>query len=200
MLKNNTIKWHLGKNWHKLHPNIQKRFNQLPTEDNPIIYKGIMDIVTRSKAGWLFAFLTKIIGNPLAPFNGKDVPMIVSLTTKKNTKGVFWKRTYYFKNKKPFAVTSVKKEENGKMMECVGAGFGMFLDIYAENSELHFKSNQYFIKIHNYYLKFPSLLCPGTTHVIHADLGNGEFRFTISIDHKFLGNTFYQTGVCHEHI
>jgi len=194
----NHIKWHLGKNWQQLHPTVQRRFNRLPTEKTPIIYEGVMEVVECSKAGWLFAVLTKIIGNPLSPHQGKNIKMIVVLTTRPNTTGVFWQRTYHFPDKKPFSVTSVKKDDKGQMMEMVGGGFGMFLDVFAQDGELHFKSTRYFWKFFNWYMPLPHWLSPGQTHVIHQDLGAGEFRFTITMIHSFLKRTFYQTGVFHE--
>ncbi len=196
--QHNTIKWHLGKNWHQLHPQVQRRFNRLPTVENPIIYQGVMDTVTCSRAGWLFAFLTKVIGNPLSPHQGKNIPMTVKLTTHKNKPGVYWQRTYFFPDKQPFCVTSVKKDDHGRMMEMVGGGFGMFLDVTAENGELHFRSSRYFWKFLGWYMPLPHWLSPGKTHVIHQDLGGGQFRFTITMDHKILKQTFYQTGVFHE--
>jgi len=196
--KRNHIKWHLGKSWQQLHPAVQRRFNRLPTEQDPIIYEGIMEVVTCSKAGRLFAFLTKVIGNPLSPYQGTNVNMEVALTTRQHKAGVYWCRTYYFPDKKPFSVTSVKKDEAGRMMEMVGGGFGMFLDVFAENGELHFKSTRYFWKFIRWYLPLPHWLSPGKTHVIHQDLGQGNFRFTITMDHWLLKRTFYQTGVFHE--
>ncbi len=198
MQKFNHIKWHLGKDWQQLHPAVQRRFNRLPTSEKPIVYQGIMETVECSKAGWLFALLTKIIGNPLSPHQGKQIKMDVILTTRPDKPGVYWQRTYHFPNKKPFSVTSVKKDDNGQMMEMVGGGFGMMLDVFAENGELHFKSTRYFWKFIQWYLPLPHWLSPGKTHVIHQDLGQGEFRFTITMDHTLLQRTFYQTGVFHE--
>lgn len=200
--KHNTIRWALGKNWHRLHPNVQRRFNRLPTEGEPIVYTGTMDAIKRSKAGWLFATLTKVIGNPLSPHQGRDVPMTVELTTQQGKKGVYWKRTYHFKDRKPFSVTSVKKDDKGRMMECVGGGFGMFLDVFAENGELHFLSSRYFWQLGSWYVPLPHWLSPGQTHVIHEDLahshGQGVFRFSITMKHAILGTTFFQTGVFSE--
>ena len=202
MAHNNTIKWALGKNWHQLHPNVQRRFNRLPSQNQPIIYQGLMQHVERSRAGWLFATLTKIIGNPLSPHQGVNVPMTVQLTTQPGKKGVYWKRTYHFPDRKPFSVTSIKKDDNGRMMECVGGGFGMFLDVYAQNGELHFKSTRYFWQFLNFFVPLPHWLSPGQTHVIHQDLadshGQGKFRFSITMKHPVLGITFYQTGIFEE--
>lgn len=44
-------------------------------------------------------------------------------------------------------------------------------------------------------IPLPHWLSPGETHVSHTDLGGGFFRFTISMDHRQLGRTFYQTGI-----
>lgn len=200
--KHNTIRWALGKNWHALHPNVQRRFNRLPSESHPITYTGVMEKIERSRAGWLFATLTKVIGNPLSPHQGTDIPMVVELTTREGHQGVYWKRTYHFPGRQPFSVTSVKKDEQGRMMECVGGGFGMFLDVYAENGELHFKSSRYFWKVGRRYVPLPHWLSPGQTHVIHQDLakthGQGAFRFTISMVHPWLKTTFFQTGIFYE--
>jgi hypothetical protein len=154
-----------------------------------------MQTVWRSKAGYLFAYFTALIGNPLTPHQGKNIPMTVTLTPHKNENGVNWCRSYYFKNRKPINISSVKKISNGKMMECVGAGFGMLLDVTAKNGELHFTSSRYFCKIFGCYVPLPHLLSPGQTHVVHEDLGNHKFRFTITMKHKLLGSTFYQTGI-----
>ncbi len=170
----------------------------MPTLAKPIIYQGVMQTVWRSKAGWLFALLTSLIGNPLTSHQGENIPMTVKLTSQKNNAGIKWQRTYGFKKIKQCIVSSVKKEYHGKMVECVGAGFGMFLNVTAENGALHFRSSRYFCKIFGYCLPIPHLLSPGTTHVIHEDLGNSQFRFSITMKHSLLGKTFYQSGIFHD--
>jgi len=70
-----TIRKQLGQSWNKLHPNIQNRFARDPAPGEKIIYTGTMHKVSRSLMGALFAHLTRIIGNPLSPYAGEDVPM-----------------------------------------------------------------------------------------------------------------------------
>ncbi len=191
-----TIRKQLGKSWNKLHPNIQNRFARDPVPGEKIIYTGTMHKVRRSFMGALFAHLTRIIGNPLSPYAGEDVPMDVTLFIKQGKNGVYWQRTYYYEGRKPFVVTSVKRESaRGEMMECVGGGFGMLLDVFGEGRELHFKSYLYFCEIAGIRIPLPHWLTPGQTHVIHRDLGNGDFVFRIDMTHKQLGRTFYQEGV-----
>jgi hypothetical protein len=93
-------------------------------------------------------------------------------------------------------VTSSKRESKaGEMLECVGGGFGMKLKVTAEEKNLHFRSYRYFWTFLKFYIPLPHWITPGATHVIHTDLGDGNFMFTISMTHKTLGETFFQQGV-----
>jgi len=190
-----VIREHLGNDWDKLNPNVQQRFSSDPAEDQTIHYQGKID-TQRSCAGWLFAHLTRIVGNPLTPYKGKAVPLDVRLFREANTQGVYWERTYHFPNKRPYVVTSIKKTgRHGEMLECVGGGFGMVLDVYTENQQLHFRSTRYFWQCGSLRVLLPHLITPGQTDVVHADLGDGNFRFTISMTHPLLGRTFFQDGI-----
>lgn len=195
LLQKSTIARQLDEKWHTLNPHIRERFKQDPDHSGTIEYTGIMDIIRRSKMGWLFAYLTRIIGNPLSPYEGQDVRMDVLLYKKPNQSGTYWQRTYFYEGKSPFTVTSVKREgKNGEMMECVGGGFGMLLDVYHTGNELHFKSTRYFCEILGLRIPLPHWLSPGQTHVIHRDIDKNNFIFEITMYHQQLGETFYQIG------
>jgi Domain of unknown function (DUF4166) len=47
-------------------------------------------------------------------------------------------------------------------------------------------------------MRLPDLLSPGTAHILHGDLGNGRFRFAMTIRHRFFGMLFYQDGIFRE--
>jgi Domain of unknown function (DUF4166) len=190
-----TLRRQLGAGWHNLPPATQERFAREPQPGETIIYKGSMRIIRRSFMGWLFAWLTMPVGNPLSPFAGKDVPMEVRLK-KSPTGGVQWTRSYFYPGRKVFAVTSEKRESaKGEMLECVGGGFGMKLKVTAEDGCIHFRSYRYFWDVMGLRIPLPHWLAPGATHVIHTDLGQGEFMYTISMVHAQLGETFFQEGV-----
>lgn len=194
--KGNIIKNQLGDDWHKLNANIQARFIAEPKLESCITYNGTMEVVECSKAGKLFAHLTSIISNPLTPYEGKNIPMDVRLEKRKGLSGTYWSRTYYYPNKQPYTITSAKRQNSaGTMTECVGGGFGMELIISESNGNLQFKSTKYFWQFKNIFITIPDILTPGQTNVLHEDLGDGNFRFTISMTHKLLGKTFYQTGI-----
>ncbi len=190
-----TIYKQLGEAFRTLNPHIQERFIHDPVEGEVIAYQGTMHIIWRSRLGWLFAHFTRIIGNPLSPYRGNEVPMDVLLFKKKGEDGICWQRIYYYPDKKPYIVSSIKKEStDGKMMECVGGGFGMFLTLYAKDTQLHFESYRYFWRFAGITVPLPHCITPGKTHVIHSDLGDGNFRFTLTMQHSYLGRTFFQDG------
>lgn len=199
VFQKSTIARQLGQSWYSLDKTIQERFQKDPEHGETIEYTGKMKTIRRSKMGWLFAYLTRIIGNPLSPYEGEDVQMDVLLFKKPNKSGTYWQRTYYYKGKKPFVVTSVKREgKKGEMMECVGGGFGMLLNVYHTGKELHFVSTRYFCEALGIRALLPHWLSPGRTYVIHRDLGdNKHFIFEITMHHKQLGETFYQIGTFH---
>ena len=184
----------LGADWYRLHPAVRARFDHEP--ESPVLYEGVMEQVHCSPAGWLFAQATRLIGNPLTWHRGHNVPMQVMLT-KRQGGGVWWQRTYGFDA--PALVTSCKREDaQGRLCEYVGMGFGMRLRVHARRGALHFISERYFWEVMGVQVPLPHWLSPGRTHVTHEDLGGGLFRFTIAMDHAWLGRTFYQTGCFRE--
>jgi hypothetical protein len=194
-----TVKKQMGEEWAGLHANVQRRFATEPAITEQIVYRGTMETVECSFFGRLFAHLTRVIANPLTPYQGQNIPMDVTLYRKAGLAGVYWRRTYYYADRLPYIVTSVKGEDkNGHMTECVGAGFGMELSVNAEEGNLVFQSTHYFWKLGKLRIALPHWLSPGQARVIHEDLGYGTFRFTISMNHIYVGQTFYQTGVFSE--
>jgi hypothetical protein len=197
--RESTIKKQMGAEWNCLHPNVQRRFASEPAITEQIFYRGTMETVECSFFGKVFAQLTRLVVNPLTPYEGKNVPLDVILYRKAGSPGVYWQRTYYHPGRAPYAVTSVKGQgSNGCLTESVGAGFGMELSVAAEEGSLVFRSTRYIWALGKFRVPLPHLLTPGETRVIHQDLGDGTFRFTISMDHLCLGRTFYQTGVFRE--
>jgi len=195
-LPESPIKALMGPDFYRLDPHVQARFAHEPEPGQTILYEGVMERVHCSAAGWLFAQAARLIGSPLTAHRGVDIPMQVRLTLCEKG-GVYWQRTYGFK--RPVVVTSAKRENvKGRLCEYVGLGFGMRLNVFAKDGALHFVSERYFWEVAGIQMPLPHWLTPGRTHVTHTDLGGGDFRFAIAMDHAVLGRTFYQTGRFHE--
>lgn len=181
--------------WRRLRGDIRRRFMQKPKAGCDIHYNGVMEKVDCSWTGWILAQLCRLIGMPFAPHRGCDVPTAIRLIDD-GRGGVIWQREYCYAGRKPARVQSTKRSgPDGSLLECVGLGLGMRLAVFEANGDLHFLSLRYFCHIGGHYLQLPHLLSPGTAHVIHRDLGDGQFRFTMTIHHALLGTLFHQDGV-----
>jgi hypothetical protein len=182
--------------WQRLAPAIRLRFGLKPGPGETFRYQGAMEEVRCSRAGWLLAQLCRLIGTPLAPHRGRDVPTIVEVLPERDGAGLLWRRVYSFAGRAPVTVSSIKRPDgDGGLLEAVGGGFGMELEVFERDGRLHFMSRRYFWQIGPLRLPLPTILAPGLLHVVHGEEGDGCFRFTLSTVHPWLGETFYQDGV-----
>jgi hypothetical protein len=158
-----------------------------------VVYAGQM-VVRANGAGWLIAQLCRLIGTPLAPGTGADVPVAVSVYMDRGA--LVWDRRYDFGGRTPVLVSSRKTvDADGRLLEVVRGGLGMALSVSQVCGALHFSSRFYFLQLGRVRLVIPALLTPGAAHVAHEDLGQGRFRFALSFRHPWLGETFFQEGV-----
>jgi hypothetical protein len=182
--------------WRRLPPAVRERFAWKPVQGAAIRYRGVMAVVRCSAVGALMAQLCRVIGTPLAPYCGRDVPVTVTLRRDDESGGIVWERLYRFAGRAAVRCVSVKRVSAGEgLLECVGGGVGMWLRLSERRGELHFRSIGYFWRRGRFRLALPSWLSPGELHVVHADLGAGRFRFCIAVRHRLFGETFFQDGV-----
>jgi len=182
--------------WRSLVPAVRARFAWKPAAGAGLRYVGAMEVVRSSRAGWLLAQLFRLIGTPLAPHRGTQVPVTVTLRLAEDGKGVVWHRLYRFPGRAPVACVSVKEaSERHGLVERVGAGIGMWLRLSAREGALHFESTGYFWRLGRFHLRLPDWLTPGVLHVAHIDEGGGRFRFRIAVEHPRFGEVFFQDGV-----
>ena len=154
-----------------------------------------MSVVDCSKVGQLLAQIYRVIGTPLPPYRGAEVPLKIRLYRDADGSGIVWERLYGFSNRPVLKVCSTKRlDRDGSLLECIGGGIGMRLRLFEQSGALHFLSTAYFCQLGVFRIPIPVILTPGRTHVIHSDLGSGWFRFTMTITHPFLGTTFHQDG------
>ena len=177
--------------WMSLPAATRARFAEHATD---VAYSGSFEEIRASFAGKLLAALCRLIGTPVAPFTGENVPATVHVVTTRDG-GTAWQRIYQFPGREPCVVESIKRlSREDTLIEALPAGLRMGLDVYARDGVLHFVSNVYYFEIGRLRIALPGWLPPGITHVEHIDLGDGTFRFTMRVQHRWLGEVFYQTG------
>ena len=165
-------------------------------------YVGEFDIVRASLMGRIIAWACQIIGTPVAPRTGNNVPAVVHVGPSRE--GVEWCREYRWPGHSPSLVRSTKVViPDGILVEELPASLCMPLDVYEAGGTLHFVSRAYYFNIaipgirRRVRIVLPLWLSPGTTHVEHIDEADGWFRFTMTVTHPVFGEMFYQTGRFH---
>ncbi|HEY7638834.1 MAG TPA: DUF4166 domain-containing protein [Steroidobacteraceae bacterium] len=177
--------------WFSLPAAVRSRFGEHAADAQ---YRGTFDEVRASFAGKLLATCCRLLGTPVAPFTGTNVPTTVNAFATPDG-GIAWQRIYHFPGRKPCIVESIKRlSREGTLVEALPAGMRMALDVYARDGVLHFVSTGYYFELGGLRLRLPEWLPPGVTHVQHIDLGDGTFRFTMSVRHRWLGQVFWQSG------
>lgn len=177
--------------WFSLPKAVRARFAEHSANAR---YQGTFDEVRASFAGKLLAMCCRLLGTPVAPFTGTNVPATVNVFATPDG-GTAWQRIYQFPGRAPCIVESIKRlSREGTLVEALPAGMRMALDVYARDGVLHFVSTSYYCELGSLRIRLPGWLPPGITHVEHIDLGDGTFRFTMSVRHRWLGQVFWQSG------
>ena len=186
-----------GGGWHSLPQIVQCRFEALAANPGTTTYAGNM-VVKRSPLGWFFAQLCRLLGNPLVPLQGDNVPVDVNVFQVKGG-GVCWQRVYEFPGHAPMIVQSVKVVDPKRgLLECIGGGLGMRLQVFEADKVLHFVSQGYFLQVGRVHMPIPLLVTPGRVHVEHVHITDDLFRFRLSFTHPWFGVSFFQDGMFRE--
>jgi hypothetical protein len=156
--------------------------------------------------GRCVAQLCRLVGEPLPPASDEPVRATVKVEPDPATSGSRWTRRYELPHR-AVEIRSVKSvDAHGHMIERLPMGLRMELDLRTDDGALHFVTRGYHVEIPRprllrgscprpLRLRFPAWWLPGRTHVVHRDLGDGRFRFTMTIRHAWLGELFQHDGV-----
>ena len=180
-----------SRDWLRLPERVRARFDE---HSGAVDYAGCYELVRASRMGRLFAWLGRMFGTPVVSRTGENVEARVHV--RPVTDGVRWLRDYLWEDGSGHVVRSTKViTPDGRLIEILPARLNMPLKVYVEGQALHFVSEGYYLDLgFGLRLRLPRFLSPGVTHVEHVDLGQGWFRFTLSVEHPWFGEMFFQTG------
>jgi hypothetical protein len=150
-------------------------------------------------AGWLLAQALRLVGAPLPTVRCAHVPSVVTVTEDKASGGQIWTRIYARRHGFPQVVHSAKRFAGPTgLEEYVGYGVGMALSLHVREGALIFRSRNYFLQLFGRRFVLPKWLCPGELTVIHAEVPDGRFSFTLQLVHPRLGLLMRQMALYRE--
>lgn len=188
----------LGAAWSRLPVATRARF-----ERHEAHYEGTMTLHATTAGRWV-ARLCRLVGSPLPPPHERPLAATVRVEPDATTGGSRWTRCYDFPQRR-FSVASVKAlDADGGLVERLNFGLRMRLVLDVRAGVLCFDSAGYYVECPGFSLggrrrcawrlTLPSGFLPGRTCVAHHDLGNGRFRFRMTIHHAVLGELFRHDG------
>jgi hypothetical protein len=175
--------------WRRLPAAVQRRFGNGHAD---CIYQGDLQM-TCSPIGRLFAWASRVLGGPLTTLNG-TVPATVRVYADAHG-GMVWERCLHAGDADRLVRSTKQADALGQLHELTDGGLAMDLDVFEACAGLVFESRRYFLLLGGRRIPIPTLLTPGTCRVEHHDLGDGRFRFDLSMVHPVWGTTFRQSGV-----
>lgn len=182
--------------WSRLPAAVRARFGAVHRSDEAVQYEGSMQRVEANLFGRVLAQLARVFETPVAPWTGSNVDVCVRVYPRPAVNGVVWERIYRFAGRAPVTVRSTKcLNASGRLNELLGHGLSMELAVTEEDGALKFTSTGYCFDLFGFSVRLPAWMPPGTTHVIHKDIGDGYFRFTMYTEHPWFGTMFFQDGV-----
>ncbi len=182
--------------WLRLPLAVRARFGE------PVVavdYVGEFEIVRASWLGRMVATVCRLIGTPVVPHTGLNIPAIVHVGPV--GEGVALE---------PGISLAQRGALSGALHEGDRSGWRARREasratVHAprrlrSRRRAHFVSRGYYFDVgrrdDGSVRKFPlpAFLSPGVTHVEHHDESGGWFRFTMTVRHPFFGEMFFQTG------
>jgi hypothetical protein len=185
--------------WGRLPVATWRRFSKRLGPGRTIVYAGEIEESIFSRYGWWLAQITRLIGGPLPTGRETKVPIVVTVTEDAASGGQIWTRLCARSSGFPQVIHSAKRFAGPTgLEEYVGCGISMALNISVEHEALVFRSAGYSLEIGPLRLPLPEWLTPGAMTVEHVDLGGGEFRFTLAVEHPRLGLLIRQSALFRE--
>ncbi|MBB3178030.1 DUF4166 domain-containing protein [Variovorax sp. Sphag1AA] len=174
--------------WRRLPAAVRRRFGPAHRD---AVYEGELTLHC-SPIGRLFAWASGWLGGPLTDERG-DVPARVRVYGN-GLGGVVWERHFAIAGRDKLVRSTKMADDHGRLVERTDGGLSMALDVFEDDGALVFQSRSYFFALAGRRLPIPGMFTPGTCRVEHHDLGNGRFRFVLSMVHPWWGTTFRQSG------
>jgi hypothetical protein len=185
--------------WSALPAAIRRRFSKRLPAGGTTVYAGEVLETRMTLGGWLLANALRLIGAPLPTTRCVHAPSVVTVSEDRTSGGQIWTRIYGHRKGFPQVVHSAKRFAGPTgLEEYVGYGVGMSLDLHVCDGALIFRSRDYFVQVLGRRMALPVWLCPGELTVIHAEVPDGRFAFTLQLVHPRFGLLLRQMALYRE--
>lgn len=196
-----AYKEQMGEDYHKLHPQIQKRFDFSTANGVAFIGKGVMDRIWTGNR--LTVSLLKLLSKSsiLFPKTGTNIPYEIHNYPYRDSFGRevhSLNRVFYFPDgEQRFDGTALYSEKHQQIIEYLGLNHKLFfkMDLFAEaNGAIRFKSGKQYTFLFGKKIRIPALFTGNIDLVEWFDDAENRFYLDLKVSTKLLGPLFGFTG------
>jgi Domain of unknown function (DUF4166) len=180
--------------WQQLPPAVRRRFARELAAGDSVVYMGRVQFTHMTAVGWVWAQLARAFGAPLPLTRLAQTPATV-VVTQDSGSAQLWTRIYHAPGQLPQVIRSMKHFAGPTgIEERVGGGVSMELAVSVQDRALVFHSQGYHWRCGSVRLSIPAWLTPGRIEVRHREERQGQFSFTLRVEHPWFGRIIEQVA------
>lgn len=185
----------LGDDWCNLPSVIQRHYQLQAGQQTANVVTGKMHI-RYPKFVRPMLFLTRLMGG-LIDLQGDNLAARVEKSIDVDQpNSLYWKRTIQAPDGKTTVFASrMTYQQGNELIEYVGGGFGLYLNLTVENNKLVYRSNGHLWQIGKLRIPIPDVLFLGHATIIETAVSEHQFELDFRIKHPLFGETYYYGGV-----
>lgn len=183
----------LGEDWDKLPPVLKAHYANRPYTSDVTIVEGNLDVMCKGPMKLLTPIL-RLLGQ-VPPANETNVPVTVEFKSEVDTKAFHFKRTFNFKNQKPYSFHSkMIQAKDNEVIEIMKFGFGWRMLYIWEDEKIKLKHKDYALKAFGHLIPIPFTLLLGKGYAEEIAVNDKTFDMMTHITHPWWGKVYEYKG------
>jgi hypothetical protein len=179
--------------WMRLPLVVQARFMRHLAPHETKLFTGAVVTTELSALGRVLALVLRPL-NIIPAHHGATGPSTVVVTEGADGASQTYTRLYGRAAGAAQVITTTKCFTSGGLVEKLGYGLSMQLNISVEDRALVFRSAAYRWSAFGRTMTLPRWLSPGVARIEHRDLDGHRFRFTLTLTHSWFGQLVEQVA------
>ncbi|HEY0634066.1 MAG TPA: DUF4166 domain-containing protein [Gammaproteobacteria bacterium] len=184
----------LGKQWHELHPLLQRHYGIAPGSESRVVMAGEMREVHFSRRAAPLIYMARLFGALVAE-RASAIPVTVVNSTRSGDPAMHWHRTFSYPNgtQRIFESRMVYSGGN-EIIEYVRFGLGIRMAMSVQEGALVFESRGFQWGRDPGGVRIPDLLLLGRSRIVERALAEEQFEVEFDTRHPLYGRSFGYNG------
>ncbi len=188
-----TFKSIFGDDWDNLPPVMQTHYMNRPYSDDVTTVEGTLDVMCRQPLKFLSPIM-RLMGQ-VPTHNEKDVRVTVEFKSDKETKAFHFKRTFHFKDAKPYVFHSrMMQIKDNEVIEIMRFGLGWKMLYLWDGEKVVLQHRGYALHLFGHFMPVPLTLFMGKGYAEEIAVDDNTFDMITHITHPWWGRVYEYKG------